>query len=545
MALSFVQFIAKIPTLHGTKRWAKLTRWETYYDGKQYDCREYDENGMMGGMVGYYGLDGYVPWSERRVRAVHNVAADIVNELAEWSVVGNAWCSITIDEDPDAQAWLEGLIDASNMPHAVGECAKIQGGCGTGVVSAMFKDGCVRLENHRPKLVWVTRWADQKDKVPAEVFKVYCPVDDFEAEDETKKKEEYRVRYWSNADGQSKAPGVPAERGVEAYYRFYKNDRGEWLVSLINYVVHGCERCPVFWVPNTVPSEEDGNDGLADFAGQEGKIDDMNELFQASSNTSKRNADDTLSVKHDGTTSPGTIKKGAGVAIVSTGGAEYLSQNGDSARIMNEHGTLRENQIYRSCSTVKADTQDLAKQTSGEALKRLYYKQTNKCDDKRHMIEHMLIRPLCKWMLVESRKLPVGSLVMSLIIIEDVDGKMIGSKARVPGKSENVKVEWPDSFPPTLDDFNTASNAVKNVTGGARVLSNETAIRALVKAGAPVSNVLAEVTRVRKDAEEKAEQEATAMGMATAERAKAEKENAGPVDSLELPSVPCDTPCSF
>lgn len=536
MALSFRAFVGMVPHLNGTKRWEKLTKWERYYEGEQYADREFDEEGQIDGLPGYFGggPDGYCPWYNRKIRAVHNVAKDIVDELAEWTLIGSAWPGFSIPEDPDAQEWLEGLIQMSNLAHVAGECVKIAGGCATGIMSASWKDGAARFEAHRPKLCWVLRWADAKEKVPAEIVKVYAPADDFESIDETEKKEEYRIRYWSSADGKSVAPGiVNAGSGVEALYRVYRNDDGDWVVSLLEAVVHGCKRCPVFWVPNSAPSEEDGNDGKPDFFGQEGKIDDMNELFQASSNTSKRNADDTVVVKTDPKNAPGFIRKGPRTAIIAEGGADYLSQDGASAKIMNEHGVMRENQIYRACGTVKADTQDLAKQTSGEALRRLYFKQIQKCDGKRQVFSRYMLRPICRWLLEESRKMNRTLLDMPLVIIENDDGTIKETRERKPGKSINVVFVWPDPFPPTIDDLDKASNAVKNTTAGARVLSTETAIKALVRAGAPVASIKAEVQRVKQDAEEKAAQDAKAIGMSTAEKTKAENEHAGDIEAGE------------
>ncbi|HEU4411171.1 MAG TPA: hypothetical protein VFS43_38315 [Polyangiaceae bacterium] len=533
---SLSAFAQRLDDLETTERYERLSTWAKYYDGKQYDERPYDENGCVPGSFGLHGgPEGWVPWGQRRIRSVHNLARDVARRLAEWSVGGTSWCELAVPGDDDATEWLEGLVDESRFWSACVEAAKEMNGCGGAVVSAAWRRGRVAWEVHRPQFCWVLSWADRRELVPREVVKVFRLPDPYKPASNGYRygpdDGPFLLRYWSGRALLPSGAYDPASPpGIEAYFRAEKDRQGKWrLYAEGPAVAHGSDRCPVFWVPNTKPREECGPDGEPAFAGAEGKIDEVNELLQAAGNTSKRNADDTVVLKMDPAQAPGLLRKGALGVIVSPGGADYLSQDGSSAKAMTELAGEVEDRFYRLCGVVKASLKDLASQTSGEALRRIYAEQISRAGDVRDAIERWLVAPGCAWMLRTSRAfVAAGVPVVMPPVEEEGEGEETTTRPRLPGSAEAVEVTWPDPFPPTMADLESASKAAMQATN-ARAMSQETAVRVLVKAGAPVASVEAELERIRQDADEKAEQAAKGLGLA-AEATAPFKDKAGPVD---------------
>lgn len=532
----------RLLTLHETERSQRLARWSAYYDGRQFDGRPFDEHGCYPGSMGLSGgPEGQVGWQHRRVRSVNNLALDIVEQLTQWSVVGTSWCSLKTPGDAAATEWLEGLSKESYFQHAVAEMVATTGGCGASVVSGSWRRDRVAWEVHRPEHCWPLAWVEPRDLVPLEVVKVFRQPDPYaraSARPPAPDAGPWMLRYWS---GQ----GPAGEPGIEAYYLAYRDSRGSWVIDPQGpAVAHGSERCPVFWVPRGTTREERGFDGEPFFAGAEGLIDASNELEQAGDNTSKRNADDTLVVKDKAENAPRVLRKGAFSAIFSPGGAEYLSQKGDSAKVLYELGERREAQAYRQAHVIKVDVETLSRQTTGESLKRLYFTMLNEADDVRTWAERYFVRPATEWMLAMSRDMAARGVPVAMPPVEDdprpgADGKLGEPvvRERKPGTSSAVVVTWPQAFPPTIDDLKTASEAIKNATGGTQVMSRETGIATLVRAGATVpGGAAAEVDRLRDEADEKAEQGAKMLGLNAEAEAKAappgedDKEKAGPVD---------------
>jgi hypothetical protein len=529
---------AALGRLSETARFCRLDAWGRYARGWQYQARTYDEVGCYPGTTVAAPVAGLVPWAHRQVRAVNNLCADIIDQLTQWSVVGTSWCHLSVPGDEDASAWLAGLEQTSELAHATAECVAMAGGRGTAVVSAAwYKDdqdpeagGAVRFETHQPQLCWPLSWADPRRLVPHEVVKLFRPYDPYKPKNYRPPADGegvYTLRYWSG-----QAPdGTP---GVEAYYSVQKNARGEWAIAeLVPTVEHGSKRCPVFWVPRGDVSEEDGFDGQPFYAGSEGLIDAANELAQAGDNTSKRNADDTLVIKDDAANAGNVIKKGAIGAIFSKGGAEYLSQKGDSAKVLYELAAERGNQAYRQSHVVKVDLETLGRATSGVALQRIYFSQTNEADDVRTWVERWFLAPALVWMLDTSRDLAAAGLTLRMPLLETVDKETgeVRYELRVPGTSRAVDIVWPQAFPPTPEDGKTASETVKNGVG-AGAMSLETAVKTLQSAGVPIDTIEAELGRLREDAKDKAENSALSVGLSTAAEVAADP-SAGKAGDLE------------
>lgn len=532
---SVMAFVAnRLGTLGMTARKLRLESYERYLEGEQYRDRPYDENGCHHGTRGIYGgPDGSPSWKDRTVRAVNNIAGDITNQLKQWSVTGSSWASLGVHADDTASEWLEGVAASAELASGTAECVRVAGGTGTAVVSATWRrdetnpsrGGAARFEVHMPSHCWPLSWADRRGLVPHEVVKVFRQYDEYAMPTKGKEPDNgegaYVLRYWSGAarlpDGRLDPAGTP---GVEAYFLAQKDEQGRWAVSvLVPPVAHGSERCPVFWVTRGDVREEDGFDGKPFFAGAEGLIDAANELEQAGDNTSKRNADDTLVVHEDASKAPQVLRKGALGAIFAKGGAEYLSQKGDSAKHLYELGKERENQAYRQSHVVKVDIDTLSRQTSGESLKRLYFPMISEADEIRVWVTRYFVRPACEWLLVTSRAWVAKGLAVEVPPVEEAakDGsKTKVYRTRLPGVGQSVRVTWPQAFPPTLDDLKTASEASKNATGGDAVMSRETGVRVMQRAGAPVDSPEAELERLREDAEAKAENQAKGIGLATA-----------------------------
>lgn len=525
----------RLETLPQTKRKRRLDRWRDYLRGEQFESRELDEHGCYRQSLGFVasfatGPDGIAPWRHRHVPASINVAGDIVDQLTDWAVVGPSFCELAVTGDDDATAWLDGLCQESNLRHATEAAVFTAGGCGSAAVSVAWVEdaidkslgGAVRFEVHEPGDCWPLSWADRKNLVPHEVVKVFRPHDEYALESEGPPADghgDYVLRYWSG-----RLPdGTP---GVEAYYlaRRSKVDDSWDVTALSPPYAHGSPRCPVFWVPRGDVPEQEGFDGRPFFDGAEGLIDAANELCQAGDNTAKRNAEDTLVVKEDPDKAPArAVKKGALGTIYAKGGAEYLSQKGDSSKLLYELSNQRSQQAYRQSHVIKVDVETLSRQTTGEALKRLYSAQINEADNVRLWVTKWFLLPACSWLLASSRAMRAFGYKVRMPRLKVVDKETgeITYAERKPGASSAVEVTWPMAFPPTPDDAKAASETVRNSVG-VGAMSRETAVSVLIAAGVPAGSPEAELKRLKEDASESAENQAKAIGMAEGEKVTAQ-----------------------
>lgn len=482
-----------------TLRARKMARNEAYWHGSQYEERDLDVYGYRKGARGVYGSAARTPgWNERDPGAVWNLRGEIVSELTDWTLGGDAWCRLVVEDDEAAEDWLGAIAVQTNLGDVIAAARDYGGGLGTAVVSFGVRSGRYVVEAHNPRLCWPLGWRDPHQHRPSAVAQVYWGDDPFaEREDD----QPLTARVWTEQE-EMRLERVKTPPG----------SKEPWVWEMRERVTHGLGFCPVYWHPQN--SRDGQHDGQHDGEGTAGEIDEVNELFAAAGATTKRNADDTLVVKEDPALNPGQVRKGGFNTIFARNGAEYLSQKGESAEICIKVAEKRAQHVYRQSGVVMIDIETLKGATTGEALKRIFQRTLKTAATLRRDYAKGLIVPLCQGMLAAARLLLSRGLALDVPPrVAQGEGHEVTIEPRIPGKSSYVQCAWPDSFPPTMTDLQAMLTAAGAATGGKQVLSRRTAVAWLAGSPLPITNVDAELEAIEGDEEASAERQQTMLGL--------------------------------
>lgn len=490
--------LAKTDRLKNTLRAKRLAGLEAYWRGTQYEDRPLDVGGYRKNSPGVYGSGCRTPgWDERDPGCVWNLRGEVVSELTDWTLGGDAWCRLTVEDDEAAEDWITTVANLTNLGDVIARARDFGGAMGTAVVSFAFRNGRPIVQDHNPRLCWPLAWRDEHEHVPSLVAKVYLGDDPLAMRPED---QPLIARLWSETDEvllrRDKAP---------------EGSRDPWVWTLLERVEHGLGFCPVVWHPQ----QSDGShDGVPDGAETEGEIDEVNELFAAAGATTKRNADDTVVIREDPALNPGNVRKGGYNVIFARAGAEYLSQKGESADVCMRLAERRAQHVYRQSGVVMVDAETLKGATSGEALKRLFQRTIKSAARLRRDYAKGLIVPLCQKILDAARALESRRLVLALPPrVTPGEGREVMVEPRVPGKSRFVQCVWPDLFAPTPTDLQAMITAASTAIGGKQVLSRRTAVAWLAGTPLPISNVDEELAAIEEDEKVNAERAAAIMGL--------------------------------
>lgn len=497
MTVNLEAFLKQVDELPKTLRYERLERLMRYYEGTQYEARELDAAGYRKGSPGVYGSMARTPsWSERDPGAVWNLVGETVHELTDWTLAGDSWCQLVVADDDEAEDWLTTVTEEANLRDVVAQARSLGGATGTAAVSFSVRNGELSFDAHCSLEMWPLAWANTHSHRLAAVAKIYRGENPF-AMDENDLP--LVCRYWDT------------ER--EAIYERERQKDGSWVWREVESVAHGLGFCPVFWHPQLARSG--AHEGCPDGEKDLGEVDEANELLCAAGCTTRRNSDDTLVVKEDPALNPGQVRKGAYNVIFARGGAEYLSQTGESARICVDLAKLRAEHVYRRRGVVFVDHDMLGKATTGELLKRLYQRTLKTAGRLRPDYARGLIVPLCKGLLEAGRVLARRGLTINVAprVLEDAELGVQRIEQRTPGRSGFVTCVWPDAFQPTTADKQSAVGSASTATGQQQVMSRQTAVAWLKSCGLPIASVERELSLIDADQTARAEQSAAALGL--------------------------------
>lgn len=495
---AFLDLALEPQRLAATMRAQKLARNEAYWLGQQYEERSLDLQGYRKNTPGVYGSGVRTPgWNERDPGGVWNLRGEVVAELTDWTLGGDAWCRLEVADDDAAEDWLNTVAGLTGLGDVLAQARDYGGGMGTAVVSFAVRDGEFALEAHNPRLCWPLSWRDPHKHRPAEVVMIYRGDNPLAVREDN---QPLFARVWTEREEallrRDKAPETSKER---------------WLWTEVERVTHGLGFCPVYWHPQN--SRSGSHEGNHDGEGTAGEIDEVNELFAAAGATTKRNADDTLVVKEDPALNPGQVRKGGFNTIFARNGAEYLSQKGESAEVCMKLAEKRAQHVYRQSGVAMVDIETLKGATSGEALKRIFQRTLKTAGTLRRDYAKGLIVPLCQGLLAAARTLLARGLKLFVPPrVTPGEGREITVEPRHPGKSTFVACLWPDPFPSTMVDQKALVDAASAAVTG-KVMSRRTAITWLANSPIPISDIEAELEAIEDDEKAAAERQQTMLGL--------------------------------
>lgn len=533
-----------------TPRFRRLDRQESYFRKRQDERKLYDWDGRFMG----YGDEApikpgfVVPYAQRRPASRYDIATVIVKRYTALLFGADRFPEITIPGDADAEDYAKALINESRLPLRMIEARNGGGSVGTGCLSFGFVEGRPRVEVHNAKHCTVLRWADESERRPAEVIKAYTYVRDVYDPD-SKRIRPFRylyARYWNEQ--------------IEVVWEPIPYKLGEtfaWTNAPRAVAKHAFGFCPFYWIQNVSDSEDP--DGEGDYEGLEPTMDEVNQILSAAAKGTKANVDPTLVIHMDpATANTGTVHKGSENAIFSAGGAEYLELKGQAtaaAISMLDRLTLY---VFDTAGVVKPDPEKLSGSAqSAQALRLLFAPMLAHADLLREQYGEFGIKPIVRDMLRAARMLIArGEAVVLPDRVEPApppepeeppeprepgepveppgppkapEPAALRTVARVPGKSENVVLNWNPYFPPTWEDITKAATAVQTANGKKPVLSQRSSIAA-VQSLFGINDVDAEMAAIHEDGERALDQAVRAMG------------STGPEPDLEGENEPGDAP---
>lgn len=459
------------------QRFVELDTADAYLHGKQYAARRYDWDAALVGNPGDARIptDYFVPLSARQPSVRRDLPKLIVKRLTAMAVGVEQWPEIKVLGDPDAEDYVEGLIQESCLPEKIIEARWKGGASGTVCMSFAFVNGRPRLSVHEAKHMLPLRWEDRGEFVLGAILKVYRNTRMELVDGKPKRVTYYYARYW---DTQVEIAWDPIPEPLAK--------DGTWATRVAQYMAqHDYGICPMFWCQNLPDSERE--DGLSDFEGMCQRFDRINELASATNKGTIANVDPTLVIKDEKGTNSGVIRKGSEHAIYSKGGAAYLELEGTAVKTASEWCQKLEQWCLDEAGVVNADPHEIAtKAVSGEALKVVYMPMTAQCDLLRgqygKLIKNVLVgmlkasraiigRPPGELVRTEDGRVlqSVPTVVLPPKFIETTDEKT-GKKStsqveRKPGMSELVQLNWRSYFPPTPADVTAMVTSASTAKG--------------------------------------------------------------------------------
>lgn len=466
----------RLDLLCQSQRFFDLDTADAYMRGRQYAARRYDWDAALIGNPGDARIpsEHYVPLAARQPSVRRDLPKLIVKRLTAMAVGIEQWPEIKVLGDPDAEDYVEGLIQESSLPEKVIEARWKGGASGTVCVSFAFVAGKPRISVHEAKHMIPLRWEDRGEFVLGAVLKVYRHARTEIVDGKPKSVMYYFARYWDTETEMTWDP-IPESAAKD----------GTWLQRVRSYEArHGYGLCPVFWCQNLPDSERE--DGMSDFAEMQHRFDRINELASATNRGTVANVDPTLVIRDEKGTNSGVVRKGSENAIYSKGGAQYLELEGSAVKTALEWCQTLEQWCLDEAGVVNADPHEIAaKAVSGEALKVVYMPMTAQCDLLRGQYGK-LIRALLSGMLRAARAIitrPPGELVRTADgqvlqavptvllppkFVEETssDGtKSVRAIERNPGTSDAIQLNWRSYFPPTPADVTAMVGSATTAKG--------------------------------------------------------------------------------
>lgn len=530
--------------LFESDRFVRLDMLERYYDGKQYDHRAYDWSGAFRGFgdeIAGQVLPGYyVPLAQRRPSARYDIAKVIVNRLSSFLFDEAVRPTLSIAGDYDAEDFARELARESRLWSKLRQARQNGGTTGTAILSWCIKAGKPSISVHNPKHVKVLDWDDEDDLRPRVVLKAYSYESEILDGEESKTVVLWSLRLWTDTE-EFRWRAVPDEFAKDGRWRLLQPDR---------YVRHDFGLCPVYWIQNHPDDEE--WDGVADFAGAEDLIDELNQTLSQSVRGTKANVDPTL-VIHADEVAPGrndsgkVVSKGSGNVIWSKDGAEYLELSGQAVDAGLKTVDALEVRICDQCGIVRTSAEKLSGAAqSARALEILYAPTLATAGVLREQYGIHGAIPILRDMLEVARALenapPIeledGTKVRRGFMLdprleaeeledEDEDEEEAGEEPgedleepevpimveveRTPGTSSALELVWPPYFAPTWTDRKEAVEAAKAANGDKPVISHRTSVAAVASLFG-VADVDEEIAQIEREGQEAAKRAMEAFG---------------------------------
>jgi hypothetical protein len=553
--------LRSIGDLLRSPEYVEAERLQSYFDGTQYDGLPFNWDGSLAFESGAAGaharpvrLDDYVPpLSQRRPPANYPIGRTITRRLTNMLLGEGRFPAVKVDDDPDSEDFLAGVIDATEFKEKMKQARDIAGSARSAWMSWGYMAGAPRVEVHNPRSICVLEWADAAEGVPLHVLKFWST--DQKSVGRGGKLEIKPVWYAREWKGPKVDPSGVRADGYEAIYRYVPgnpNAPGGGLSAAywerVGTAV-AIDECPLAWFANVL-SLDSPTVSRGDYEGEEGLIDSLNITLNATINGVAINADPTLCIDlpegHPATGSE--VKKGGYNTIF--GRASYLEISGSSVGAGMGAADRVRALVFEGADVAMLDPEKLVGVQSGAAMRQLFIATTQQCDSLRvttgkggtRVLSGLLrlaqrleasppkeialtdpitgspmLGPAGEPVLVQVRgtefKIPPRVTTSGASTPNGKSEKIEAITPRKPGRGSLVRLEWPQYFEDTPQDESARLDVIQKANGALPIVSPRTGIE-MGKKITHVENVDKELADIIEGERQLADARAGALGFA-------------------------------
>src|SRR5580693_4564372 len=444
----------------------------------------------------------YVPLRLRRPSAPYRLARVIVRSFTTLLFGEQRWPSIKGMGDEDSTDFVEALCKEASLSTKFIQARNIGGSCGTVGLSWCYHEGKPRVNVHEGKHCHVHEWADREELIPAHVSEIYrYPKDEWD----DAKNAVVRNWYWSRHDWTEDSDVCFLPVLVDT--RNGRAQEPEWVVDQTNSVQHDDGDCHFVWIQNIRTNDVDG---LPDYDGLYENFDTIDVLNSVLARAVTLNCDPTLVLKMDlDLVQRMGVKKGSDNALTvgKDGDARYMEMSGSG--IDKGMAYLEKERVHAlevaECVITDPDTL-AANGVSAVAIKMIYAKMIQRCEELREQYGAALKRLICQMMKVAQEKGSETIIVVNdngdeesaqyvvnlppKVVSEPVmgdNGKPTGEENtqlvdRKPGQATTFDLTWGPWFAATPTDQTALVTALSTANGMKPFMSEETSVE-LMAAG--------------------------------------------------------------
>ncbi len=519
------------------ERYRQLDRSQAYYDCTQHDFKRYDFDGRiimsanqgMGvtqPMLGAEKAAYFVPLRSRRPSSPYRLGRVMVNAFTNMLFGESRFPKGIIEGDSDSQDYVQTLMRVGGLAVKCILARSLGGATGTGCMSWCYYEGKPRFEAHNAKHCFVHSWEDREQFITKHVTECY-QFPRYEVNPQTKRVE--RKMYWYRRDWTPNADILFNEVEVIG-----NNVEPLWTPNVEKSVTHNDGVSHFSWMQNLPSNAEDG---LPDYDGLYESLDTIDLLYSVITRGATLNLDPTLVLKMnpDQVNRMG-VKKGSDNALVTGegGGASYLELGGQSITAgISLFDSMRKSAL-ETAQCIVPDPKDVSSQgTSSMTMKLVYAPMLGKLDILRDQYGNgikRLLEPMLTVARHQSKRTIIiyakdGTETEAELCIdlppriekepeEDDEGLPTGEEKvdkieRDPGEGGELTLEWGPYFEPTGLDQQQAVTTLSLASGGARIMSAETATEIVMHLYG--RNPQDEKMKVAKAAKEEADKQAEMM----------------------------------
>lgn len=473
------------------ERSERMERQQRYFEGTQYEDRDYDWDGSFRPVSDAIGSASpafppqLVPMARRRPPSVYRLGKIIVQRYTALLFGEAGFPELHVEDDQDTEDFVRGVAEAADLPQVFADARDLGGQLGTAVLSYAWVDGEPSVEVHNAAQIVPLAWENPGKRILRQAVKVWVSEEASIAEDGTlEQRDVWMAREWTGAT--SPTASSPAMPGADRLYRYQPEDRlaGARWELIEQVVVDGV--CPVVWILN---ERKDGSlDGRGDFEGQEGMLDALNFALCATSGGTARNADPTLVLGLPPEKNSGEpIRKGGHNVIFAgdgAGGTKYLEISGSSTTAGLDVTDRLKSFALEDADVTLLDPEKMSGAAqSGEALRRLLFPMVKRAQKFRTQYG-IGIRRVLEGLVDQARRL--GNVAFRLPpIIDKVteqaeDGtpreRVMSIRARVPGTGTQMSLRWPQMFPASASDTQAEVATILQANGNKPIISMRTGV---------------------------------------------------------------------